>query len=82
MCQKGTVITCTNAAGTYVGLKLQLMDGAPPGTISSCQPSSWIQQHVFTEWFLQCLSFAKPTNKDPGVLVSDGHYSHTWMLLT
>jgi hypothetical protein len=57
-------------------MKPELIDGAPPGTISSCDPSGWIQQHIFTERFQHCLSFAKTTNEDPAVLVSDGNYSH------
>jgi hypothetical protein len=81
-----TVITCMNAAGTYVPLMLifpqkimkpELTGGAPPGTISSCDPSGWIQHDIFTEVFQHCLNFAKPTNKSPAVLVPDGHYSHT-----
>jgi hypothetical protein len=58
-------------------MKPELMEGAPPGAILYCHPSSWIQQHICTQWFEHFLRFAKPTNEDPAVLVLDGHYSHT-----
>jgi hypothetical protein len=77
-----TLIACMNTAGACVppmlifsrkNMNPELMAGA----ISYCHPPSWIQQHSFTQWLQHLLSFAKPTNEDPAVLVFDGHCSHT-----
>ncbi|KAK9737474.1 Mononegavirales RNA dependent RNA polymerase [Popillia japonica] len=52
-----TMVTCMNAAGGFVpsmlvfprkNFKVELLDGAPPGTIAECYPSGWIQQHLFS----------------------------------
>jgi hypothetical protein len=81
-----TVVTCMNAAGTFVpppivfprkNMKEELMDGAPAGSISACYPSGWIQIHIFTQRFDHFVTFVKPTVDDPAVLILDGHYSHT-----
>ncbi|KAJ8944073.1 hypothetical protein NQ318_005983 [Aromia moschata] len=39
-------------------MKLELLDGAPPGTIAGS--SGWIQQHLFTQWLNH---FVKHTNE-------------------
>lgn len=81
-----TVVTCMNAAGNYVppliifprkNMTEGLMDGAPPGAISACHPSGWIQSHLFTRWLIHFIEFTKPSKDDPVLLVLDGHYSHT-----
>ncbi|CAH2011577.1 unnamed protein product [Acanthoscelides obtectus] len=81
-----TVVTCMNAVGTYVpplivwprkNMKIELMDGAPTGSIYACHPSGWIQAEIFTQWFDHFIKFTKPTPSDPVLLVLDGHYSHT-----
>jgi hypothetical protein len=61
---------------------LELMDGAPVGSISACHPSGWIQTDIFTKWFYNFVHFVKPSADDPVLLIVDGHYSHTpkiWM---
>lgn len=81
-----TIITCMNAAGLFVppaiifprkNMNVQLMKGAPPGSISFCHPSGWIQTNLFTEWFQHFLVKVKPTAYDPVLLVLDGHTTHT-----
>ena len=81
-----TIVTCMNAAGTYVpplivflrkNMKEELMDGAPAGSVSACHPSGWIQTHIFTQWFDHFVKFTKPSVEDPVLLILDGHYSHT-----
>ena len=81
-----TIVTCMNAAGMFVpplivfprkNMKVELLDGCPPGTIASCHPSGWIQLHIFTEWFHHFLEYTKPTPDNPIVLILDGHFSHT-----
>ncbi|KAJ4432782.1 hypothetical protein ANN_21421 [Periplaneta americana] len=81
-----TIVTCMNAAGTYVpplvifprkNMKEELMDGAPAGSISACHPSGWIQADIFTKWFDHFIQFVKPSADDPALLILDGHFSHT-----
>lgn len=81
-----TMVTCMNAAGGFVpsmlvfprkNFKVELLDGAPPGTIAECYPSGWIQQHLFSKWFGHFIKYAKPSADDPVVLILNGHYSHT-----
>ncbi|XP_063232742.1 uncharacterized protein LOC134536762 [Bacillus rossius redtenbacheri] len=81
-----TTVTCMNAAGTFVpplfvfprkNMKAELMDGAPPGSISACHISGWIQTDIFSKWFDHFVNFTKPTEADPVILILDGHHSHT-----
>ncbi|KAI4455497.1 hypothetical protein MML48_9g00014898 [Holotrichia oblita] len=81
-----TVVTCMNAAGGYVppmiifprkNMKLELLNGTPPGTVAACHVSGWIQSHIFTKWLQHFITHVKPSEADPTVLVLDGHYSHT-----
>jgi metal-dependent hydrolase (beta-lactamase superfamily II) len=58
-------------------MKPELMNGTPPGSIHVCHPSEWIQSEIFSQWFLHFIKHTKPTNQDPFILVSGGHYSHT-----
>lgn len=81
-----TAVICTSASGTFVPpmlifrrvrMKVELMDGAPPGAICVCNPSGWMKLDVFSQWFDHFLSHAKPTAEDPALLILDGHLSHT-----
>lgn len=81
-----TVVTCMSATGNFVppmlifprkNLSSQLMRGAPPGSISACHPSGWIQSQLFTDWFQHFLGKVKPTAESPVLLILDGHYSHS-----
>lgn len=81
-----TVVMCMGAGGNYIPpfiifprqrMKVELMDGAPPGTEFSCHSSGWMQLEIFTEWFKHFLKFAKPTSDDPVLLLLDGHNTHT-----
>ncbi|KAJ8932978.1 hypothetical protein NQ318_011195 [Aromia moschata] len=60
-----------------IGLKAELMDGAPPGSIGKCHPSGWIQSHIFKEWIDHFIKHSKPSREDPIILSLDGHYTHT-----
>ena len=58
-------------------MKLELIDGAPAGSISACHPSGWIQTEIFTKWSDYFVHFVKHSADDPVLLIVDGHYSHT-----
>lgn len=81
-----TIVTCTSATGQYVppliifprkNMKLELMNGTPPGSVYDCHPSGWIQSEIFTKWFKHFIDHVKPTEEDPVLLVFDGHFTHT-----
>lgn len=81
-----TAVFCFNAIGHYVPpliifpsekMKIELMNGAPAGSIYACHQSGWIQQEIFVQWLHHFIKITKPTKGDPVVLILDGHYSHT-----
>lgn len=81
-----TIVVCMSASGIYVppmiifprkNMNLQLMKGAPAGSVGVCHPSGWIQTHLFTQWFLHFMEKTKPSESSPVLLILDGHYSHT-----
>lgn len=81
-----TVIFCMSAAGNFVpplvifprkNMNIQLMKGAPPGSVGVAHPSGWVQSHIFTQWFSHFIQYTKPTQESPLLLILDGHYSHT-----
>lgn len=81
-----TVVICSSAGGNYIPplfifsrkrMKEELKDGAPPGSIFSCNANGWMTIDVFSIWFDHFLNHAKPTNEDPALLILDGHGSHT-----
>jgi len=39
----------------------ELMNGIPPGSIHACQLSGWIQNEIFTKWFINFIKHTKPT---------------------
>lgn len=57
-------------------VKMELINGTPPRTQYACHTSGWIQQEIFVEWFRHFISYIKPNQDDPVVLILD-HYSHT-----
>ena len=87
--ERGTLVTveiAANAAGNFippflifprVRMKLELMEGTPPGSIYACHSSGWMQTEIFTIWFRHFLAYAKPTEENPVLLILDGHSTHT-----
>lgn len=81
-----TFAVCMSAGGNYVPplvifprkrMKVELQDGAPPGTVFACNPSGWMQTDIFNQWFDHFLNHTKPTIDDPVLLILDGHATHT-----
>lgn len=58
-------------------MKIELMNGTPPGSVYVCNPSGWSDIDIFTQWFTYFLSHVKPSAEDPILLILDGHLSHT-----
>lgn len=84
--QTVTVEICLNAAGTYMPpliifprqrMKAELLDHAPPGTTSACNPKGWITAEIFTVWFKQFIQFTGVSPSNKVLLLLDGHVSHT-----
>jgi len=61
-------------------MKLDLMNGAPLGSIYDCHASGWIQTDLFKQSFLHFVQHVNPAEKDHFLLTLDGHYSHTGSL--
>lgn len=77
---------CFSATGTYVPpmlifarkrMKNELLDGAPAGFWETCSDNGWITTKIFFDWFKSFVEFTKPTKEKPGLLLLDGHASHT-----
>nr|CAI5855880.1 unnamed protein product [Callosobruchus analis] len=72
-----TVVTCMNAAGGSIpplfvfrrkNVKAEILDGASPGSIADCDPSGWIQSHIFTRWFQHFINHLRLLKKIPRYL--------------
>lgn len=81
-----TFAVCMSAGGNYIPpfvifprqrMKVELTNGAPPGTKFACHTSGWMQSDIFIQWFDHFLKHAKPTADDPVLLILDGHATHT-----
>lgn len=81
-----TAIFCANAAGNHIPpmliykrkrMKEELLDGAPPGTISFCNDSGWMTNESFSSWMDLFVLHAKPSKERPVLLILDGHATHS-----
>lgn len=81
-----TAVICMSPGGNFIPpmlifprqrMKVELQDGAPPGTVFSCNGSGWMQMETFGVWFDHFLNHVKPTREDPALLIMDGHLTHT-----
>ena len=81
-----TAICAMNAVGNYIPpclifprkrMKDELMDGAPPETMFTCQDKGWIDSGIFCEWLEHFIKHAKATKENKVLLILDGHKSHT-----
>jgi len=81
-----TAVITMSASGVFVPpllifprvrMKLELLEGSPPGTAYACHPSGWMQMEIFVQWFRHFLSHTKPSENDPVLLILDGHNAHT-----
>lgn len=58
-------------------MKIELVNGMPPGSPYVCHSSGWIQQQIFVQWIKHLISHVKPSLEDPVILILNGHYTHT-----
>ena len=54
-------------------MKAELIDGAPPGSISDCSQSGWITAELFAAWFRHLVKHAGALKDNPCLLSMDGH---------
>jgi len=80
-----TMVACMSVTGAFVPplfifprvrMKQELMDGAPPGSVSACHPSGWMQLEIFSTWFDHFVKFSGATLSNPVLLILDGHATH------
>jgi len=88
-CERGrnvTFVCCVNASGRYIpplviyprkNLKMELTEGAPPGSIFGCQENGWINCDLFRLWFEHFLTTVQPSIENKVLLILDGHATHT-----
>ena len=81
-----TAEICMSAAGQYIPpliifprkrMKMELMNGAPPGSIFECDPSGWMQKTIFVTWFQHFLKHSNSSLANPSLLIMDGHATLT-----
>ena len=87
--ERGTLVTteiCMSATGSFVPpmfvwprvrMKPELMDECPPGSISECHNSGWMQTNIFTIWFQHFVKVSGATTENNVLLILDGHATHT-----
>ncbi|KAJ8881992.1 hypothetical protein PR048_018480 [Dryococelus australis] len=98
--ERGELITaelCFSAAGHYVPpllvfprarMKGELLNGAPPGTITACHPSGWMQADIFLQWLEHFIHVRNLRRMNlffwSAFLliahISCSHYMQTWLL--
>lgn len=80
-----TMIAGINAVGNHVPpmlifprvhFKTHMLNGAPPGTIGTANPSGWSNEEKFREYMKHFIQHVKPSRENPVLLVFDNHDSH------
>ena len=82
-----TVVCCISASGSYVPpmfifprvrIPVDFLDDLPVGSIAKGNPSGWISEPLFLDWFRHFINFVQPKQRiEPTLLLMDGHCSHT-----
>ena len=88
-CERGrniTFVCCVSASGQYIpplviyprkNLKMELTEGAPPGSVFACQENGWINSDLFMKWFEHFVASVNPSQSRKVLLILDGHSTHT-----
>ena len=70
-----TVVCCNNAAGQYVTplvifkrkrMPAELSNGAPIGSVVTCNDSGWMDADTFTKWLQHCVDFVNAYCRQKG----------------
>ncbi|XP_062540913.1 uncharacterized protein LOC134208959 [Armigeres subalbatus] len=81
-----TVVMCMSATGQHlppyvifprVRMHDALKRGAPNGTKFNCNPSGYMTCESFLDYFDHFIDQVNPSEKNPALLIIDGHSSHT-----
>ena len=81
-----TVVCCVSAAARNVPpmmiyrrrrLNTNIHVGAPPGTVIERSDNGWMTKELFLVWIKHFHNHVKWTSGNPGLVILDGHYSHT-----
>ncbi|XP_033229505.1 uncharacterized protein LOC117181046 [Belonocnema kinseyi] len=54
----------------------RLIIGAPNESVGEAQPNGWMNAELFLKWMKHFVKYSNPTEKDPILLILDGHASH------
>lgn len=86
-----TVVCCTNPLGSYIppafifprkNWKVELLEGAPTGSVGFPQESGWMTGEIFQQWMKHFEKYSNPSKDSPVLLILDGHVSHkSWGVL-
>ena len=57
--------------------KASLTDHAPPATIQGCSENGWVNTKVFLEFIQHSVKHVRCSQKNPVLMIFDGHKSHT-----
>lgn len=86
--ERGETVTaeiCMSASGAFMPPMLifprvrenpEFLVNAPPGSWAEFHRSGWIQEDIFTRWFMKFIEFSHPTKESPVLLLLDGHATH------
>ena len=75
-----------NAVGDYIPpmmiykrkrLHQNMLIGAAPGTVFERSDSGWMTRELFLSWIKHFQGHVHWSPDKPGLLILDGHYSHT-----
>ncbi|KAH0815280.1 uncharacterized protein [Tenebrio molitor] len=86
-----TVVICMSPSGIFVPpmlifprvrMKPQFADGTPPGSLSVCHKSGWMQLELFEKWFDHFVHHTQTSKSNPVLLILDGHKTHTQNIAT
>ena len=87
--EKGETTTlklCGRASGLFipplfifprVKNNMELMIGAPPGSVMVNFSTGWVQTYIFINWFKHYVKHTHSSKENPSVLLLDGHSTHT-----
>lgn len=80
-----TMISCISATGNSippflifprVNFKNHMVNGAPPGTYGTCNPSGWSTSDIFVKFLDHFINHAHPSKENKVLIILDNHESH------